>query len=89
MNILNRIKCSIVGHDVTGSESLVKNKMLDNDNWLRQCRRCGMYVMHSEHMAVCMSEREALEVKRDLEELYREFGIAEPAASETKEQSCE
>lgn len=87
MNILNRIKCSIVGHDVTGSESLVKNTMLDSDNWLRRCRRCGMYVMHSGHFAVCISEREALEIKQEFDELFYTLGLAE--AKETEEATCE
>lgn len=85
MNILNRIKCSIVGHDVTDSESIVKT--FNSNNWLRRCKRCGRYVMHSEHVAVCISEREALEIKQEFEELFHTLGLAE--AKTTEEEPCE
>jgi len=46
MKIIKSIICLFKGHDINTSESLVKDYMHDSRNWLCECHRCGLYVMH-------------------------------------------
>lgn len=61
-NIFAYPMCCIKGHDVNPSESLVRDYMLDERNWLCKCHRCGLYVMFVGAMSglsITMFEREA------------------------------
>lgn len=73
MRVFNYIKCVIVGHDVSGSESIVET--FCSNNWLKRCNRCGRYIMHGDIGSVCMSEKEALKVKRDFERYMRDVRL--------------
>ena len=70
MNLLKAIICRIKGHDIDPDESIVSGVMKDKRNWLCQCHRCGRYEMHDGAISgnsVTLTEKEAYEVKRDLE----------------------
>lgn len=70
-NILMSPVCFFVGHDIDPEESIVRDIMIDKRNWLCQCHRCGLYVMHDGAMSglsCTMTKRSALEVKADFEQ---------------------
>lgn len=70
MNLLKAIICLFKGHDINPDESIVSGVMKDKRNWLCQCHRCGLFEMHDgaiSGMSVTITEKEAYEVKRDLE----------------------
>lgn len=66
MNIVKAIACLIVGHNTKASESIV-NTMCAN-NWLKQCNRCGAYVMHGNIGSITLSKKQALKIKKEYEE---------------------
>jgi len=70
MNLLKAIICRYKGHDIDPDESIVSGAVKDKRNWLCQCHRCGLYEMHDGAISgnsVTLTEKEAYEVKRDLE----------------------
>ena len=70
MNLLKAVICLFKGHDIDPDESIVSGVMKDKRNWLCKCHRCGMYEMHDGAISgnsVTLTEKEAYEVKRDLE----------------------
>lgn len=66
MNIVKAIACSIVGHNTKTSQSIV-NTFCAN-NWLKQCKRCGAYVMHGAIGSITLSKKGALKIKKEFEE---------------------
>jgi len=67
MKIIKSIICLFKGHVINTSESLVKDYMLDNRNWLCECHRCGLYEMHdgaTSGLSITLTKREAYK-KRD------------------------
>lgn len=65
--IISRVKCFVLGHDLSGSESIVET--FHSINWIRKCNRCGRYIMHGDLGAIYISEKDALKFKKDLEEI--------------------
>lgn len=64
----NSIICRIKGH------TLEKNsitKTIGKNNWCRRCTRCGKYVLHCDIGSVVISEKEALDFKREWEETQK------------------
>lgn len=73
-NILMSPVCFFVGHDINPEESIVKETMIDKRNWLCQCHRCGLYVMHDGAMSglsCTMTKRSALGIKADFEQTFK------------------
>lgn len=66
MNIFKYIKCLLFKHDVSGSESIVET--FNSNNWLKRCNCCGRYIMHGNLGSVCISEKEALKIKKEFDE---------------------
>lgn len=50
-NALKFMACIFKGHVVNPDESLVRDYMLDERNWLCKCHRCGIYIMHDGAMS--------------------------------------
>ena len=74
-NILKYPICAIKGHNVNPNESLVKDYMLDERNWLCKCHRCGIYVMFDGAMSglsITMFEREAKQTAADFIKQFSE-----------------
>lgn len=75
-NILMSPVCFFVGHDIDPEESIVRDIMIDKRNWLCQCHRCGLYVMHDGAMSgltVWMTRRSAMKTKKEFEDLFGLF----------------
>ena len=66
MNIVKGIACLVAGHNTKGSESIV-NTFCAN-NWLKRCKRCGLYVMHGDIGSITLSKEGALKIKTEFEE---------------------
>ena len=66
MNIVKAIACLMVGHNTKESESIVNAFSLNN--WIKQCNRCGAYIMHSDIGSITLSKREVLKIKKKFEE---------------------
>ena len=73
MKIFKYIKCLLVGHDISESKSIVKT--ICSDNWLKKCNCCGRYIMHGEIGSICISEKQALKVKKEFDELFNPFNF--------------
>lgn len=58
--------CIAKGHDL---QENICNTICSN-NWLRKCRRCGLYVMHGESGSVMISEKEATRIKENFEKEF-------------------
>ena len=81
--ILRMIECLFKGHVIDPSESIVGDIMIDKRNWLCKCHRCGRYLMHDGAMSggtVTMSEREALQTKKEFEEQMELFRLGREIA---------
>ena len=66
MNVFKYIKCLLFKHDISGSESIVET--FNGNNWLKKCNCCGRYIMHGNLGSVCISEKEALKIKKEFDE---------------------
>lgn len=72
MNIIKRIKCDFIGHDIDPDESIIN--FIDKHNYLCKCHRCGFYVAQSTMgPKVVISEKRALEWKDEFEAEMAEF----------------
>ena len=69
MNIFKYIKCLLIGHDISGNESIIKT--FCNNHWIKKCNCCGRYVMHGDIGSISISEKEAFEFKNEFEEMFR------------------
>ena len=70
MKIFKSIICLFKGHDIDPDESIVRDIMMDERNWLCKCHRCGLYEMHDgaiSNSSITLTESQALRTKRDLE----------------------
>ena len=70
------VKCFFSRHCIIDtSESIVSGIMHDERNFLCQCQRCGLYVMHDGAISGLtirfMSEKEAFRIKRDFENTFK------------------
>ena len=66
MNVFKYIKCLLFKHDISGSESIVET--FCSNNWLKRCNCCGRYIMHGDLGDICISEKEALRIKKEFDE---------------------
>ena len=71
MRIFNIIRCFVNGHDVSTSKSIIET--INSNNWIKQCNRCGRYIMHSDIGGVCISEKEAMKFKREYEQFANDL----------------
>lgn len=62
---MKRIICKFKGH-VLEAESITKQ--IGGKCWCKRCTRCGRYVLHGEIGAVTITEKEALEFKKEFED---------------------
>ena len=67
MKIHKAIICALKGHKCD-KPSIVNT--ICSDNWLKECSRCGLYIMHGEFGSVPMTKRSAYKVKREFEEAF-------------------
>lgn len=67
MNPFKYIKCLIVGHDILNSKSICA---IDSNHWLKKCNCCGLYVMNGDVGRVIISEKSALEIKREFDNIF-------------------
>ncbi|MBO5921930.1 MAG: hypothetical protein J6Q48_06035 [Bacteroidaceae bacterium] len=67
MKIHKVIACVFIGHKF--DKPSIVNTICRN-NWLKECSRCGLYVMHGEFGSVPMTKRGAYKVKREFEEKF-------------------
>ena len=65
VDLINKIICIIKGHTL---ERKSITKTINENNWCRRCTRCGKYVLHCDIGSVVISEKEALDFKREWEE---------------------
>ena len=63
-NALKFMACIFKGHIVNPDESLVRDYMLDERNWLCKCHRCGIYIMHDGAMSGLEFNRQFMNVKK-------------------------
>lgn len=68
MNIFKYIKCLLIGHDISGSASIVET--FCSNHWIKKCNCCGRYLMHGDIGSICISEKEALNIKSEFDELF-------------------
>ena len=68
MNILKYGKCLLFGHDISGSKSIVETCC--SNNWLKKCNCCGRYIMNGDFGSVSISEKKALKIKSEFDELW-------------------
>lgn len=73
MNVFKYIKCLLFGHDISGSKSIVETCC--SNNWLKKCNCCGRYIMNGNIGSVCISEKEALKIKDEFDELFNNIKI--------------
>lgn len=69
-DLINKIICIIKGH------TLEKNsitKTIGENNWCKRCTRCGKYVLHCDIGGVVISEKDALDFKREFEETQKKI----------------
>ena len=69
MKVLKYIKCLLFGHDTSNSASIVETCC--SNNWLKKCNCCGRYIINGSLGSVCISEKEALKIKNEFDELFR------------------
>mgnify|MGYP003299518061 CR=1 FL=1 len=65
MELISRIVCRIKGHTL---ENKSITKTIGENNWCKRCTRCGKYVLHCDIGGVVISEKDALDFKREWEE---------------------
>lgn len=71
MNLIGAIKCLFKGHDLE-EESIIP--FLNKQNWLKKCKRCGLYVARSEAIGrVTFGEKAAMELKQDMEDFMEQW----------------
>ena len=68
MNPFKYIKCLIVGHDVLKSKSICDT--IDCNHWLKKCNCCGLYVMNGDVGSITLSEKSALKIKREFDDIF-------------------
>jgi hypothetical protein len=66
MNVFKYIKCLLFKHDTSGNEFVVKT--FNSNNWIKRCNCCGAYIMHGDLGNICLSEKEALKIKKEFDE---------------------
>ena len=66
MNVFKYIKCLLVGHDISGNESIIET--FCSNHWIKKCNCCGRYLMHGDIGNICISEKMALEIKNEFDE---------------------
>ena len=71
MNVFKYIKCLLVGHDISGNESIVKT--FCSNHWIKKCNCCGRYLIHGDIGMVSVSEKRALEIKKEFEEVMKPY----------------
>lgn len=67
MKIPKAVVCGMVGHKFE-TPSIV-NTMCSN-NWIKQCSRCGIYIMHGDIGSVPLTKKQAFKIKREFEEAF-------------------
>lgn len=67
MKIFKAIICVFMGHKFE-KPSIVNT--ICRGNWLKECSRCGLYVMNGESGSVPMTKRGAYKVKKEFEEAF-------------------
>ena len=66
MKLINILKCKMRGHTLNESSII---DFGDKRNFLKKCSCCGLYVARDTFgLTVTLTEKEALELKRDFEE---------------------
>lgn len=84
--------CLIKGHEIDPDESIVNDFMIDKRNWLCQCKRCGLYVMHDgaiSGMSVTLTKRGAMNTKRDFDRYASMLRMQIRSAKEVREDNNE
>lgn len=75
MRIHKAVICLFKGHVVDPEETIIP-EMFDKRNWLCECHRCGLYVMHDGAISrgtITITKKMAEETKRDFERDMMEF----------------
>ena len=67
MNVFKYIKCLLIGHDISNSISIVET--FSPINWIKKCNCCGRYIMYGDLGSICISEKEALKFKKEIDEI--------------------
>ena len=67
MKIHKVIICAFMGHKFE-KPSIVNT--ICKAHWLKECSRCGLYIMNGEIGHVCMTKRGAYKVKREFEKEF-------------------
>lgn len=75
----NSIICRIKGHTL---EKKSITKTINENNWCRRCTRCGKYVLHCDIGSVVINEKDALDFKREFEEIQEKIGRAMRTSAE-------
>ena len=68
MNVFKSIKCLLVGHDISGNKSIIET--FCSNHWIKKCNCCGKYLMHGDIGSICISEKEALKIKNEYDEVF-------------------
>ena len=66
MNVFKHIKCLLIGHDTSDSQSIIET--LCSNHWIKKCNCCGRYLMHGDIGSICISEKRAFEIKNEYDE---------------------
>lgn len=71
---INSIFCFFIGHRLT-TPSIID--FICTQNYLCKCDRCGLYEAHGEIGTITVSEKWALEAKKEFDELFGELQVGD------------
>lgn len=66
-NPIKFISCMINGHEVDPYESIMRDVMINPNNWLCPCHHCGFYIAYDElrNIKVPMTRKSAFKLKEE------------------------